>query len=185
MPPPSTLLSTPRANRRWSWRPSRAAEHDVRLLGVLRPHHGGRRARRTVGSPAASAPGRPGRRQRGAREGLADQLDHLGVVEVAGGGDHDAAGRVAAAVETVDLPAGHRRDGLGGAGDQPAQRVVAVDGRDEQVVHLVAGLVVVHGDLFEDHPALGLDVGRARSERRPGRTSTSTASGRSSSSTRA
>jgi hypothetical protein len=37
--------------------------------------------------------------------------------------------------------------------------VAAVDGLGEDVVDLVTRLVVVHGDLFEDHPALGLDVG--------------------------
>ena len=36
IPPPSTLFSTPSANRRSSWRGQPgAAEHEVRLLGVL------------------------------------------------------------------------------------------------------------------------------------------------------
>ena len=44
-------------------------------------------------------------------------------------------------------------------GNFKAERVPPEDGLGEQVVYLVAGLVVVHRDLFENHPALGLHVG--------------------------
>jgi len=50
-------------------------------------------------------------------------------------------------------------------GDEPAERVLPVHGRAQQVVYLVVGLVVVHGDLLEDHATLGLHV-RLREYRR-------------------
>ena len=51
-----------------------------------------------------------------------------------------------------------RLDRVDGAEDRAAERGVAEHRRGELVVHDVAGVVVVHGDLLEDHAALGLDV---------------------------
>ena len=51
------------------------------------------------------------------------------------------------------------RGPAGRAGVSPNER------RREHVVHDVAGIVVVHGDLFEDHAALGLDVSRGDQRR--------------------
>ena len=67
----------------------------------------------------------------------APQRDDLVVVEVAGRADDQAVGDVAAAVVVGDLR--HRRAGdhLGLAEDAAAQRVVAVDGLGEEVVHAV------------------------------------------------
>jgi hypothetical protein len=96
----------------------------------------------------------------GAGQGLAHQAYDRRVIEVAGRRDHDVGRRVTPSVEPVDLGPGHRGDRLLGARDEPAQRVVAVDRLGEDVVDLVTGLVLVHGDLFEDHAAFGLDVGR-------------------------
>ena len=49
---------------------------------------------------------------------------------------------------------------VGGADDRPAQRVVAEGRLAEQVKDLLLGIVLVHGDLLEDHLALGVDVGQ-------------------------
>ena len=135
-----------------------AAEHQVGLLGVLVADDDGGPRR----APAGSAGGRRGSAVAPATSNRANAsftCRPCGVVEVAGGRDHNGRRGVPRAVEVVDLPAGHRRDGLHRAGDEPAQRSVAVDGLGEQVVHLVARLVVVHGDLFEDHAPLGLHIG--------------------------
>ena len=139
---------------------SRAAVDHVGLLGVLlayhdgRPLHRRRRKRRTVLDRRGLVGGEAGAVERGHH-----QIDDLGVVEAAGRGDDDVLRHVAGPVEVPDLVAGHRRDGLLGAGDEPPQRRIrTVDRLDEEVVHLVAGLVVAHRDLFQDHAALGLHV---------------------------
>ena len=46
------------------------------------------------------------------------------------------------------------------------ERAVAQGGAGEDVVHQVGGIVLVHGDLFEDDPAFGLDVVLAQQRRR-------------------
>ena len=61
-------------------------------------------------------------------------------------------------VVAEDVVAADRRDRRRGAADRPAQRVPAEHGLGEPLVHDVTGVVVVHRELFEDHPALVLDV---------------------------
>ena len=101
------------------------------------------------GSPPASA------------ENLAgDGLGELVVVEVAGRGeDHVAAVEAVAVVveELVLVEAGH---GLRGAEDGPAQRMVLPEALREELVDEDVGIVFVDLDLFKDHAALALDVGR-------------------------
>ena len=80
------------------------------------------------------------------------------VVDVAGNGDGHHLGPVAALVVALDLVAAERLDRLGRPGDRPGQRGAGPGRRCEQVVHHVVGIVVVHGDLVEDHLPLGLDV---------------------------
>ena len=57
-----------------------------------------------------------------------------------------------------DLIAGDGVDRCGGAEDRPAERGVAEQLAGERLVHGVGGIVVVHGDLVEDHAALGLHL---------------------------
>ena len=136
------------------------AEHDVGLLGARGrgsrrgPRCGwcGRRSRGAAGTASASrsAPARSKAR--------ADLAYDRGVVDVAGRGDDQVGRVVVLAVEAGDLVAGQRVDGLDGAEDRAAERGVAEQRGGEQVVHLVAGVVLGHGDLFEDDAALGVDV---------------------------
>ena len=105
----------------------------------------------TGGSSPCSQPRRP--------KAGAHHPDHLGVVEVAGGGDDHVGGPVVALVEPRHLGPGQRLDRVDGAGDRAAERGLGAVGLlGEQVVHHVVGVVVVHRDLVEDHVALGLDV---------------------------
>ena len=92
-------------------------------------------------------------------EGGADPVDDDVVVDVAGH-RHDHRGRaVVLAPEALDLLAGQGLDRGLGAGDGPAERGVGAPGLlGEELVDDVVGVVVVHGDLVEDHVALGLDV---------------------------
>ena len=138
-------------------------EHDVDLLeGPL--------GRGRAGDAATGASG-PGRGRHGvgvveeavAGEGLADAAYAGRVVEVARDRDDHVRRGVVPLVEPPDLVARHRRDRRLRTRDGPAQRRVAVGLAREQVVHHVVGVVVVHGDLVEDHVTLGLDVlGRDR-----------------------
>ena len=88
---------------------------------------------------------------------LGEPLDRL-VLEVAGRRDHDRARQVAGVVVRRDRVRGQRRDHLAAADHGPPERMVAEDGRGEDVVHLVLRLVLVHRDLLEHHLALGLEV---------------------------
>jgi hypothetical protein len=80
------------------------------------------------------------------------------VIDVACHRDHQVGGQIALVVIAGDAVPGQRVDRLDGAEDRPAQRSVAVQRDGEFVVHEVGGIVVAHGDLFEDHAALGVDV---------------------------
>jgi hypothetical protein len=86
------------------------------------------------------------------------------VVEVAGRGDDDVVGGVAAAVVGGDVR--HRDVGndVGPAEDAAAERRVTEDRVGEVVVDAVRRLVLVHGDLLEYDVALGVDVGEGRFE---------------------
>ena len=66
--------------------------------------------------------------------------------------------RVAPPVVTGDRRTGQCPDAVDGPDDRTPERTVAVKSGGEGVVHHVTGVVVVHGDLFEDHTPLGLDV---------------------------
>ena len=72
--------------------------------------------------------------------------------------DGDHLGPVAPFVVALDLVAAERLDRLGRPGDRPGQRGAGPGRRREEVVHHVVGIVVVHGDLVEDHLALRLHV---------------------------
>src|SRR4051812_33817587 len=99
-------------------------------------------------------------------ERLLDQPDEGVVVEVAGGGDDERVRTVAAPVVAGDRRAAHRPDRLDTAENRAPQRCVRPDGARERVVDRIARVVVVHGDLFEDHAALAVDVVRYEQRRR-------------------
>ena len=164
MPPPSAALSTPSAKRRSSVRARPGhAEDDVGLLGLAADQLDAGRAVRIARRPSRGAIGRgvaclagrrPSRRPRGPG-------DDLVVVDVARGGDDQVRRVVVLLVEAAMRSAVQGVDGVDRAEDRAAERGVAEHGVREQVVHAVARVVLVHGDLFEDHAALGVDVRRA------------------------
>ncbi len=143
------------------------AEHEVDLLE--RPAHHDLTRRRT-----AQPPGTPHRHRHRvgvveearAGERLADLPHHGRVVQVAGHRDDRVRSGVVRAVEATHLRAGQRLHRLDGAGYRPAQRGGTVARRREQVADHVVGVVVVHGDLVEDHLALRLDICCLESRRR-------------------
>ena len=108
MPPPSAVLSTPSANRRSSLRVSpfmpstRLTCSNGRRASTVPGVHAARRGRRTAARPAP-------RRRRGSRCGRTRARTcrtTLGVVDVAGHRDHDVGGAVVAPVEARDLARG-------------------------------------------------------------------------------
>ena len=99
-----------------------------------------------------------GRAVAGVTPGLLHQRHQPVVLNVSGRRHHEVPADVAAVVVRRDRWDGHVRDHLRAADDRPAQRVVAEDGCRQDVVHLVRGLVLVHGDLLDHHLALGVDV---------------------------
>ena len=80
------------------------------------------------------------------------------MVDVAGGGHHQVAGRVAGVVvghAVVVVEGAHHG---AGAEDGPAQRVIGPGGGGGQVEDVVLGGVLAAGDLFDDHLPLGVDA---------------------------
>jgi hypothetical protein len=76
--------------------------------------------------------------------------------------DEDHVARAVALLEVArHLVALELLDRLGGAEDAHRQRVVAEVRLHQLLVEAVAGVVEVHGDLFEDHLLLGREVARA------------------------
>ena len=94
----------------------------------------------------------------GGPERLGHQAHDLVVVHRAGGRDDHRVRLVALAVERVDRVPGDAGDRVVGAQDRAAEVGLAVHAEHELVVDEVRGIVVAHGDLLEDHPALGVDV---------------------------
>jgi hypothetical protein len=62
-------------------------------------------------------------------------------------------------VERRDLRRRGAGDDLGPADDRAPERVGAEHRVAEDVEHLLLGIVLIHGDLLEDHLALGIDLG--------------------------
>ncbi len=93
------------------------------------------------------------------RELASHFVSKLVVVQVAGRGeDHVATVKPVAVIGKQLLPV-EPGDGLRGAQDGPAQRVVLPEALREQLVDQQVGVVLVHLDLFQNHAALALDVG--------------------------
>ncbi len=131
---------------------------EVRLLDVAFVHDETPRHRRR-------RPGRADRARRCARaEGRVDEVHHLRVVHLAGGGHDDVVPGVVPVEEAGDRLARHLLDRAGKALHAPAQRMVGPDRFVEDVKDDVVGRVLVHRDLFQHDRALGLNV--VRRERR-------------------
>src|SRR5579884_2526012 len=131
----------------------RGAQANVVLLGVLaleapapRPGTGSRRnhRRERIGVQPART--------------LLGHRDQLVVVDGARGGDDDVRGHVAGAVKARDLLGRRLGDDRGAADDRPAQWIVPEHGLAEEIEDLLLGIVLVHGDLLEDHRPLGIAV---------------------------
>jgi hypothetical protein len=80
------------------------------------------------------------------------------VVDRAGDRDHHVLRLVPAAVVAGDPVPGQRLDRGDVADHRPPERGRPEQRLPEDVADQVGRVVVAHGDLFEDHPALGLDV---------------------------
>src|SRR3954453_11646543 len=92
------------------------------------------------------------------RQVKARQLDDRLVLEMTRGGDHDVGLGVAVVVIARDLGNRDRADHVGVSQHAATERVLAVHGGGQHVVHAVLWLVLVHRDLLEHHPALGVDL---------------------------
>ena len=94
------------------------------------------------------------------------QIDHLVVVQVAGGGDHRVAGGVVRPHVVGQRMALHCADQRLGAERRPAHRLARISGFLEMVEDDVVGRVVRLADLLQDDAALALQlVGSERAVR--------------------
>ncbi len=91
-------------------------------------------------------------------EMLSDQRHHHVVVDVAGHRHDHPFGCVTPDVERMQLRTRHGLDRLDTADHRTSHRVIAEHGREEHVAEAVLGIVVTHGDLFEDDVALHFDI---------------------------
>lgn len=82
-------------------------------------------------------------------------------IEFSGGGEDSVAGAVAAVEIVFHLFSLQVADGFGGAEDASAEGVAGEMGFHEGFVDAVAGVVEVHGDLFEDDLFFGVEIGLA------------------------
>ena len=89
-----------------------------------------------------------------------DQLAQLLMVQPAGSGDDQFLRAVPAGKMVPDIVAAGLFDGLRGAADRPAQRVPVEHLFGKTFVDDVARVILGHGQLFQDHPALGLHLCR-------------------------
>jgi len=87
------------------------------------------------------------------------------MLDVAGRGDDELVAAVATAVVAGDRRTAHRLDRGDRAEHRATERIARPDQIGERVVHRVAGIVVMHGDLFENHAALVVDLLRGQHRR--------------------
>ena len=92
-------------------------------------------------------------------ECLAHLRDDGSVVEVSRGSHDHGLRSITGPVKAVDRRARNGFDGLDRSEDRPAERGIAEERRCEFVVNDVAGIIVMHGDLFENDTAFRLDIG--------------------------
>ncbi len=153
MPPPSTVVEQlQREPVGMAERIAPRAEHDVGLVGLLGEHRDGRAVRRRCGRLRQSCLARLDR-----AEELLEALDEV-VADAAADADHDALGPVPAVDERGERLARGRTDGLLGADDVAAERVVAVEELVVDAADEVARRVEVHVHLLDDHALLALDL---------------------------
>ena len=142
-----------------------AADEDVGLLDRLGdgvragPHPRGRGPGGVHGTTRGGQGFRGELPARGAQGGE-DEAADLVVVEVAGGGDDELVRAVPVRVVPDHMVAGDGPDRLGRAADRPAEGVAVQHDLGELLVGHVHGVVRVHGELLEDHAALGLELVR-------------------------
>ena len=89
-----------------------------------------------------------------------NRLGEVVVVQIPGRGkDHIAAMEAVAVIahQAVLVESGHRR---GRSQNRPAERMAFPEGLRKQLMHQHIRIVLVDLDLFQNHPALALDVGR-------------------------
>ena len=88
-----------------------------------------------------------------------DQFDESVVIEIAGRGHDDVAGREAVGVGIDNRLALEALHGFFRAQDRLAQRMIFPEILGEDFVDEVVGIVFVHFDFFQDHAAFAGDVG--------------------------
>ena len=178
--PPVVVAATARARRarRWParWRRTHARRRAGAAASAQPPVRGGGRAAGVVVEQPAAA-----------RSALRTSAHAGRVVDVAGGRDDHVLGPVVRGGSSPDRRAGQRLDR-----SRRCRRIGRPSGVSpnsasaNSLVHEVGRVVVAHRDLFEDHAALAVDVVGAGAAREVTMSpTTSTASGRSASSTRA
>ena len=88
------------------------------------------------------------------------------MVDRSGDRDHEVLRAVVATVVIPDGIAGDRIDGVGAAADRTTERMLAEHGLEEALARDVGRVVVGHRQLFEDHPALVLELRRVEQRSR-------------------
>ena len=80
------------------------------------------------------------------------------MIQIPGRSYDHALGTIPAAIEGVDGVATDCLNRLHRAKDGTTERRIPVDGCRKLIVHHVAGIIVMHGDLFEDHSTFCFNV---------------------------
>ncbi len=127
-------------------------EHDMRLLGRTLTDHDTAGIGVGIGAPT----------HRGGKvwatqvvdKGRRDQRERTLMVDVAGDRDHRVGRSVPGAVVVGDGVAAQALDGVDRAQHRTPEIGVTQHSRGEDVVDDVARVIVVHGDLLEDHTTL-------------------------------
>src|SRR5947207_4459440 len=87
-----------------------------------------------------------------------NQINEVAVVQVSGGGNNDVVGREALPVKIKDFLLLERTDRLFGAQNRLAQRMVFPEILGEDFMDQIIRIVLIHLDLFQDHPFFANDV---------------------------
>ena len=134
---------------------STPAEYEVYLFGVVDQ-------RNAVAEPSGCAALGPAIATGDGGERLRNHVEHLVVLARPGDRHDHRAGAVVAAKELTHMRGRDAEHRFAGTCGLAAEWVGREQLLGEQAVHHIVGAVVVHRDLFQDHMALGFDIGIAQ-----------------------